>query len=233
MILACTLALGGVPRPSEAAAPAIDPARIVVAPNGALYTNWPNSANFGNAKLEAAYQMKQFGEMLAVAREATEAASMEGDASFWAWVALAWANGEVDSFGRPTAKARAKFDEAMKDVATFKPGYQKDLRRVFDDKDVDGVIVATPNHWHALGAIWAIQAGKDVYVEKPLSMTVREGRRMVEVARETFSLTSSPSRGDTSWTLTATARYDRGRPIVTLNPVLVMAAGAGMMLVLA
>jgi predicted dehydrogenase len=74
-------------------------------------------------------------------------------------------------------------DPELKGVATFKPGYQKDLRRVFEDKDIDGVIVATPNHWHALATIWALQAGKHVYVEKPASHTVWEGRKMVEAAR--------------------------------------------------
>jgi predicted dehydrogenase len=74
-------------------------------------------------------------------------------------------------------------DPELKDVATFKPGYQKDLRRVFDDKDIDGVIVATPNHWHALATVRALQAGKHVYVEKPASHTVWEGRKMVEAAR--------------------------------------------------
>jgi predicted dehydrogenase len=76
--------------------------------------------------------------------------------------------------------ARRAADPALKDVATFKPGYVQDLRRVFDDKDIDGVIVATPNHWHALATIWALQAGKHVYVEKPASHTVWEGRKMVE-----------------------------------------------------
>jgi hypothetical protein len=75
-------------------------------------------------------------------------------------------------------------DPALKDVATFKPGYQRDLRRVFDDKDVDAVMIATPNHWHALATIWALQAGKHVYVEKPASHTVWEGRKMVEAARK-------------------------------------------------
>jgi predicted dehydrogenase len=74
-------------------------------------------------------------------------------------------------------------DPALAGVPTFKPGYEKDLRRVLDDKDVDGVIVATPNHWHALATIWAIQAGKHVFVEKPASHTVWEGRKMVEAAR--------------------------------------------------
>ncbi len=60
----------------------------------------------------------------------------------------------------------------------------EDMRRVFDDKSVDIVAVATPNHWHSLAAIWAMQAGKDVYVEKPVSHNVSEGRRMVQVARK-------------------------------------------------
>jgi len=74
-------------------------------------------------------------------------------------------------------------DKALSNVATFKPGYVQDLRRVLDDKDVDGVIVATPNHWHALATIWALQAGKHVYVEKPASHTVWEGRQMIEATK--------------------------------------------------
>ena len=59
-----------------------------------------------------------------------------------------------------------------------------DFRRVLDRKDVDAVVIATPDHWHAVQTILACQAGKDVYVEKPLSITIREGRRMVEAARK-------------------------------------------------
>ena len=65
-----------------------------------------------------------------------------------------------------------------------KPTYYKDLRKAFDDQKIDIVSIATPNHWHALGAIWAIQAGKDVYCEKPVSHNVSEGRRIVEAARK-------------------------------------------------
>jgi predicted dehydrogenase len=57
------------------------------------------------------------------------------------------------------------------------------FRRILDDKEVDGLIVATPDHWHALATILACQAGKDVYVEKPCSHNVVEGRRMIEAAR--------------------------------------------------
>ena len=56
-------------------------------------------------------------------------------------------------------------DSKLSDVPTFRPGFEQDLRRVLDDKDVDGVIIATPNHWHALATVWALQAGKHVYVE--------------------------------------------------------------------
>lgn len=59
---------------------------------------------------------------------------------------------------------------------------QQDLRKVYEDKSIDAVSIATPNHWHSLAAIWACQAGKDVYVEKPGSHNIREGRKMVEAA---------------------------------------------------
>jgi len=58
----------------------------------------------------------------------------------------------------------------------------RDMRKVFDDKEVDGVIIATPQHWHGLASIWAMQAGKDVYVEKCVSFTIEEGQKMVEAA---------------------------------------------------
>ncbi len=65
------------------------------------------------------------------------------------------------------------------------PKRYKDYRKVLEDKDVDAVVIATPDHWHALMCIDACNAGKDVYVEKPLSLTVFEGRKMVEVAEKT------------------------------------------------
>ncbi len=71
----------------------------------------------------------------------------------------------------------------VEDRQHFRPKYVQDLRRIMDDKDIDVVTIATPNHWHALAAIWAIQAGKDVYVEKPVSHNVLEGRRIVDFAR--------------------------------------------------
>ncbi len=65
----------------------------------------------------------------------------------------------------------------------YTPGTEHDMRRVFDDPDIDAVTFATPNHWHALGTIWAAQAGKHVYVEKPSCHNIWEGRQMVHAAR--------------------------------------------------
>lgn len=65
-----------------------------------------------------------------------------------------------------------------------RPKFVQDLRKVFDDPEIDAVTIATPNHWHALATIWACQAGKDVYVEKPVSHNVSEGRKMVDAARK-------------------------------------------------
>ncbi|MCI0334145.1 MAG: Gfo/Idh/MocA family oxidoreductase [Planctomycetes bacterium] len=64
------------------------------------------------------------------------------------------------------------------------PKIVQDFRRALDDAAVDAMVIATPDHWHALATIWACQAGKDVYVEKPVSHSIWEGRKMVEAARK-------------------------------------------------
>jgi hypothetical protein len=64
------------------------------------------------------------------------------------------------------------------------PAYVQDIRKLLEDKSIDAVTIATPNHWHALMAIWAMQAGKDVYVEKPCSHNVHEGRVITQWARK-------------------------------------------------
>ena len=63
------------------------------------------------------------------------------------------------------------------------PKTETDFRRVLDNRDVDAITIAAPDHWHALMTIWACQAGKDVYVEKPISHNIAEGRRMIDAAR--------------------------------------------------
>jgi len=70
-----------------------------------------------------------------------------------------------------------------KEIGT-KPVTEWDMRKVFDDREIDAVSIATPNHWHALATIWAAQAGKHVYCEKPSNHNVFEGRKMIEAARK-------------------------------------------------
>lgn len=74
--------------------------------------------------------------------------------------------------------------KSVSDKSGVKPSIDWDMRKIFDDKDIHAVSFATPNHWHALGTIWACQAGKHVYVEKPASHNVFEGRKMIEASRK-------------------------------------------------
>jgi predicted dehydrogenase len=64
------------------------------------------------------------------------------------------------------------------------PKLYKDIREALQDKDIDAITIATPNHWHSLAAVWGCQAGKDVYVEKPMSHSIYEGRQVVAAAEK-------------------------------------------------
>src|SRR5262249_17528576 len=74
--------------------------------------------------------------------------------------------------------------KVVEDKQKKAPKFEQDIRKLLEDRSIDIVSIATPNHWHALAAIWAMQHGKDVYVEKPVSHNVREGRMIVETARK-------------------------------------------------
>lgn len=81
---------------------------------------------------------------------------------------------------------RAVLDRGVKSFADVNQpvAAYTDIRRLLENKDVDAIVTATPDHWHALVTVWACQAGKDVYVEKPISHNLWEGRKMVEAARK-------------------------------------------------
>jgi predicted dehydrogenase len=83
---------------------------------------------------------------------------------------------DLEVANRRAQEFEAKFGRRVKVV--------QDMRRVFEDKDIDVVSVATPNHWHALATVWACQAGKDVYVEKPGTHAISEGRSMMAAAHK-------------------------------------------------
>jgi predicted dehydrogenase len=84
----------------------------------------------------------------------------------------------------PDSNILAPALKVVEDKQKRTPKTEKDLRRVLEDKEVDALVVAAPDHWHALATVWACQAGKHVYVEKPVSHNLVEGRRMVEAARK-------------------------------------------------
>ncbi len=103
----------------------------------------------------------------------------------------------IDGFKRlPNVKIAALCDvdeeilndraERLKNDPRFPndPKKYTDIKDLLQNEDIDAVTIATPNHWHSLMAIWACQAGKDVYVEKPLSHNIYEGRKLVEAAKK-------------------------------------------------
>lgn len=89
----------------------------------------------------------------------------------------------------------------IKEKSGYEPKCVQDVRDILSDPDLDAVTVATPNHWHSLITIWACEAGKDVYVEKPCSQTVHEGRIAVEAARRNQRIVQhgTQSRSSRSW----------------------------------
>jgi predicted dehydrogenase len=96
---------------------------------------------------------------------------------------------DVNQAARERAVAR------IQKAKNYAPKEYEDMRALFESKDVDAVSIATPNHWHALAAIWACQAGKDVYVEKPASHNIFESRQMVAAARKYNRMVQVGSQG--------------------------------------
>jgi predicted dehydrogenase len=97
-----------------------------------------------------------------------------------------------EAHGQQSAQAVAKRQNGVV------PKVVRDMRHVFDDASVHAVSIATPNHWHSLASIWAMQAGKDVYVEKPISHNVSEGRRVVEAATKLDRICQTGTGGRSS-----------------------------------
>ena len=84
----------------------------------------------------------------------------------------------------PDLELANQLADAVEKAQGKRPTVVQDLRKIYDDQSVDTVSIAAPNHWHALAAVWAMQAGKDAYVEKPVCHNIVEGRRMVDAARK-------------------------------------------------
>ena len=80
------------------------------------------------------------------------------------------------------SEVRARGAKMVADAQGKAPKLYQDIREALQDKNIDAVTIATPNHWHSLAAVWACQAGKDVYVEKPMADNIYEGRQVVTAA---------------------------------------------------
>ena len=93
-------------------------------------------------------------------------------------------NVEIAFLVDPDTNSFGSRSEIVTSAGGPKPRCEQDIRKVLDDANLDVVSIATPNHWHSLMTIWACEAGKDVYVEKPLSHNLAEGRKVVEAARK-------------------------------------------------
>jgi predicted dehydrogenase len=93
-------------------------------------------------------------------------------------------NVEIAALADPDPRSFARAHALISEKSGRSPQTHSDLRRVLDDKTIDAVVIATPDHWHAPATLLACAAGKDVYVEKPCSHNVREGRLMIEAAQK-------------------------------------------------
>ena len=103
------------------------------------------------------------------------------------------------------AREKKALDKKRIKVAAY-----TDVRKVLDSKDVDAIITATPNHWHSLLTVWACQAGKDVYVEKPVSHEVWEGRKAVEATRKYKRIVQAGTQNRSDVGLRSAFRYIHG-----------------------
>jgi len=114
---------------------------------------------------------------------------------------------EITYLVDPDTRTFAKRLDQIAKSGRRAPATAQDVRRVLDDPSVDAISVATPNHWHALLTIWGCQANKDVYVEKPCSHNVHEGRVSVEAARRFNRIVQhgTQSRSSRDWALAAAA----------------------------
>jgi predicted dehydrogenase len=156
------------------------------------------------------------GALAAVALSGTKASGRVLGANDRVRIAIAGINGRGQShmtgFGGmkdveiaylvdPDSRLFASRSETVKRIAGNTPACVQDFRRALDDKDLDAISIVTPNHWHTPMAILACQAGKDVYVEKPCSHTLSEGRKLVEAARKYDRLVEhgTQRRSDPQW----------------------------------
>ena len=95
----------------------------------------------------------------------------------------------------------------LQEIAGNTPKMEYDLRKVYEDPNIDAVAIATPDHWHSLATIWACQAGKDVYCEKPVCHNLYEGRKMVEAARKYNRVVAAGTQSRSDLTIRSAMKF--------------------------
>jgi len=124
---------------------------------------------------------------------------------------LEFKNVQVTHLIDPDRSLHESRSAKIRDKGGNQPKCFQDIRRALDDPNLDAISIAAPNHWHSLLTIWACQAGKDVYVEKPLSHNVVEGRRCIEAVRKYGRMVQHGTQFPTAW--------EPGRPSATRRSV--------------
>jgi predicted dehydrogenase len=144
----------------------------------------------------------------------------QGNGNLGSYLTNAIAVSDVDS------KRMAAAVKRVEDKNQRPCGAYTDYRKLLDRKDIDAVVISTPDHWHALQTIHACQAGKDVYCEKPLTLTIVEGRKMVEAARNNKRIVQTGSQQRSSKEFLQACELVRNGAIGKVHTVLVGIAGA-------
>jgi predicted dehydrogenase len=152
---------------------------LVVAGGAALSSNRRSRGEVIEPAVGPATRVRGANEMIRVA-----VAGINGRGTAHLEMYTPMPNVRVVSIIDPDSRLFASRIKYVEEKGHNTPTPAQDIRRVLDNKDVDVISIATPNHWHSLMTIWACQAGKDVYVEKPVSHNIHEGRIAVETARK-------------------------------------------------
>ncbi|MEY2598654.1 MAG: hypothetical protein RLZZ142_913 [Verrucomicrobiota bacterium] len=114
------------------------------------------------------------------------------------------------------AAGKSSFEKAQAETGQTISTYT-DIRRLLESKEIDAIMIATPNHWHTLAAIWGIQSGKDVYVEKPVSHTLWEGRQLVAASNRYGKIVQCGQQSRSSGGLKAAAQWLQASPLGSLR----------------
>jgi len=126
-------------------------------------------------------------------------------------------NAEIAYICDPDSETIPAAMKVVTDKGRKPPKIEKDFRKALDDREVDALVVAAPDHWHALAAIWGCQAGKDVYVEKPVSHNPAEGKRIVEAARRYKRIVQGGTQRRSSTDLAEAVKLIKGGKLGDVN----------------